>query len=329
MTSIVIASMVSLWLLALSRVPRLLGRGRGRDDMFIAAFTAAVGATIAYSDIYDLLDRWLDIVNISTVISGALIMFAFGLFRTCVVRAVVETEAQARINRRGMKFTAAAVTAYVVSFLCAMLTGSTTSTVRDAATASDIGVFIFSGTFCLFIASVGINVVQVCVKYIPSMASKLFRAGFIMVMAGSFSGLLALGLMVVRQILVLLGSQAETAAAFYSLYSAIGSAGCVLFAAGLILPSISGQIRQLDLPSRFRLLTLHPLWQRCAGSDSTTILDHRSSPLASAFSRNPAQKLHRAMVEVLDGHLVSRGKLLSARELMQVRKTEERLYVHQ
>lgn len=327
MTTIITVATVSLWLLAASRLPRVLANRSARDDIFIAAFTAALAATIAISDVYDILEDLFGIVNISTAISGALTILAFGLFRTCIVKAVVEPDLQEPINRRGMKITTAAGTAYIVSFLCAMLTGSTSSTERDPATQIDIGVFIFSAIFCLYIASVAINVVLVCIRYIPSMSSKLFKAGFIMIAAGSVGGLMALVMMAIRQVLVLLGGQTPMAAIFHTLYSVMGSLGCAAFAAGLILPSISGNLRVLDLPSRYQLLTLHPIWCRCAASSSTTVLDHASSPLAAAFRRDPARHLHRALVEVLDGHLVSRGQLLSRKDLKQVRKTEERLYV--
>jgi hypothetical protein len=327
MTTIITVATISLWLLAASRLPRIVASRSARDDIFIAAFTAALAATIAISHVYELLEDLLGIVNISTAISGALTILAFGLFRTCIVKAVVEPELQAPINRRGMKVTAAAMTAYVVSFLCAMLTGSTTSTERDPATETDIGIFIFSAIFCLFIASVGINVVLVCLKYIPSMSAKLFKAGFIMIAAGSVGGVLALVMMAIRQILVLFGGQTPVAAVFHTMYSALGSVGCAAFSAGLILPSVSGHLRALDLPSRYQLITLHPIWCRCASSNSTTVLDHGSSPLAAAFSRHPARRLHRALVEILDGHLVSRGRLLSRKDLKQVRKTEEWLYV--
>lgn len=330
MTSIFIASNIGLWLLTLSRVPRLFTgpHRRGRDGIFSAALIASLAATIACTDLYVIIEEFLSMANSSAALCGALTMISFGLFRACVVRAVVDPAVQADINRKGMKFTAAAVTAYVMSFLCASFTGSTTMTPRDAAAESDVAVFIFSAIFCSFMAVVGVNLMKVCRDHIPAMSSRLFSAGFTLVMTGTFCGLVALALTAVRQVLILVSGQSDWSMLLPYFYSAIGATGLALFATGLSLPSISNQLRQLELPIRFRLMTLHLIWRRCAGTGSSTILDHRRSPLASSFSRNPTPRLHRILVEILDGNLVSRGELLSPSELRWVRRTEKRLFIH-
>lgn len=323
-----IVSAACLWLLALCRLPRFLRRDGTRDDMFIAALTSAGGATIHLPCVHEYSEHLLGVANISTVVSGALIMYSFGLFRVCIVKAVVEPEKQAAINRRGMKLTTVALTIYVVAFICAMLTGSTSLVARDPASDSDVAVFVFMGTFCLFLATVGITVVQVCAKYIPSMSSKLFRTGFRMVMFGAFTGLIALAMQAVRQSLVLLGGYDPAAAVFNYLYSVTGSSAVVLFASGLILPSLSRQLVHLDPASRLLLASLDRIWRRCSATNSRVVLDHGRSPLASAvFSRDPARTLHRTLVEILDSHLASKGELLSPAELKKIRKTEESLYV--
>lgn len=325
--SIVLAPILALWLLVFSRL-RACVRQRG-DLVFFVALPGALAATANYPEVLHGLDNALGFPGVTSLLSGGLVMLAFGLFRIAIVKAVVAAEEQEPVLRRGLLRTTAALTVYCVSFGCAMAAGAvppdvSASRTLDAASQSDVGVFVFMTTMCLYLITVAVEVALVCVRYLPQMTSTLFRAGFRCVALGCGVSVIALAAKFARQVIVLtfigLDYEPFLQGAFETLYAA----AALLLSIGLMLPALSGRVAGWQVAERLHLLRLHPVWRRTA--DASVVIDAVSAPLKGVLSRNPRARLHRALVEVLDSNLAAGGTLLSTSESKLVQKTEGALY---
>jgi hypothetical protein len=325
--TLVLASVVALWLLVLSRLAACI-RQRG-DLVFFVALPAALAATVNYPPVFRGLDSVLDFPGLTSLFSGGLIMLAYGLFRIAIVKAVVAPEEQEPVLRRGLLQTTAAITVYCVSFGCAVTAGAISAVAPtghpvDSGSQSDIGVFVFTATQCLYLVAVSVEVALVCLRYRPHMSSGLFRWGFGAVALGCVLSVIALAAKFARQIIVLtfLGLDYEPLlqATFQNLY-ALAS---LLLSFGLLLPALSGRAAAWQVAERYLLLRVHRLWRRTA--DASVVMDSVSVPLKGVLSRNPRARLHRALVEILDSNLAAGGTLLSTSESKLVQKTEGALY---
>jgi hypothetical protein len=320
MTPLVAAS-AALWILAVARLGACL-RHRG-DLVFYAALAGAAASTVMTPAVADTVfgDRIT-----ATPIIGSLVMLAIWFVRAAVVRAVVAPEHQASVFRRGLLQTAAAITAYCVSFVCAVLVGA----VHPAGLAShptsrvDVGMLVFTATLSVYVVVGAIQIALVCVRYIPEMESSLFRAGFTAVAV-------ACSVAIVGMVASLLHESTGLASvgldARYALEVArdwlLGAAG-VLLPLGLALPSLSRRADAFQVQQRYCLLRLNPVWRRAAQSD--LFFGTVATPLRGVLSRDPRARLHRALVEILDSQLVSGGSLLTSSESRLVKKSEEAFY---
>ncbi|GAB4098648.1 hypothetical protein [Sinomonas halotolerans] len=315
------------WLLAASRLRAALRRRH--DAVFMVALPSALAATANHPTVAAAIERGTGMPGLATLLSGAVIMVGFGLFRSAIVRAVVAEEEQDQILHRGLLQTTASVTVFCVSFVCAALAGSLTPAPGasklplDAGAVSDVGVFVFMATMCVFLMAVAAEVCAVCVRYLPDMASGLFRVGFTAVAAGCGLAVVALTAKLLRQVAVLTFIGLEHGPALEAAFDALKAAVAVLLSVGLMLPSLSGRVAQWQVYERYRLVRLHRLW--CRTADTRVVID-RVAPLRGAMSPNPRARLHRALVEILDSNLVAESQLLRPRDAELIRKTEGALY---
>lgn len=322
------ASLAALWLLVLSRLSPCV-RNRG-DLMFFVALSSALACTIALPGVAPAVDQALDGPGNATVLAGGLSMLALGLFRSAIVKAVVSPELQEAVLRRGHLQTTAAITVYGVAFACAALVGAVSDApgpghaAVDPASQSDVGIFVFMATLCTYMIAVSIEIAAVCVRYLPLMASRLFRVGFGCVATGC--GLLVVGMSVklLRQIVVLTFVGLDYEPALETAFSVVLGFGGLFLSFGLMLPAMSGRVAAWQVHERYRLLRLHPVWARTA--HSSVVIDSVSVPLKGVISRNPRARLHRALVEILDSDLAAGGTLLSTSESKLVKKSEGTLY---
>lgn len=326
--SIMIGSIVSLWLLVLSRLPSCV-RQRG-DLVFFVALPAALAATINCPPVFHSIDWGLRYPGIASLMSGCLMMLSFGLFRTAIVKAVIAPADQEPALRRGLLQTTSAMTVYCVAFACASMAGA----VRvdqplgrpglDAASQSDVGVFVFMATLCAFIAAVSVEVTIVCLRYLPQMASSMFRTGFSAVALGCVITVVASAAKFARQIIVLTFVGLDYEPFLQNTFQALEGIAALLLSLGLMLPSISERVARWQLNERYHLMRLHVVWRRTA--HASVVIDSVSVPLKGVLSRNPRARLHRALVEILDSNLAAGGSLLSESETKLVQKSEGALY---
>ncbi|MEA5457114.1 hypothetical protein SPF06_20535 [Sinomonas sp. JGH33] len=326
--SILVASILAVWLLVLSRLGPCI-RHRG-DLVFFVALPAALAATINHPAVFRVVDTALGFPGVSSLLSGTLIMLAFGLFRSAIVKAVVAADKQEAVLRRGLLQTTAAITVFCVAFGCAAIEGAVSASLSpdrtsiDPASQSDIGVFVFMSTLCIYMIAVSIEVALVCVKYLPRMASALFRVGFGAVAIGCTVAVAALVAKLLRQIIVLTYVGLDYESFLQGTFDAL-QALCALFIAfGLMLPAMSGRVTAWQVYERYRLLRLHRLWRRTVVAN--VVIDSVSIPLKGVISRNPRARLHRALVEILDSDLAAGGTLLNSSDSKLVKKSEGALY---
>jgi hypothetical protein len=242
---------------------------------------------------------------------------------------VVAAEEQEPVLRRGLLQTTAAITVYCVAFGCAVTAGAVsavapTGRVVDTGSQSDVGVFVFTATLCVYLVAVSAEVALVCLRYLPHMSARLFHWGFGAVALGCVLSVMALLAKFARQVIVLtfvgLDYESLLQATFENLY-ALAS---LLLSFGLLLPTLSGRAALWQVAERYLLLRLHRVWRRTA--DASLVMDAVSVPLKGVLSRNPRARLHRALVEILDSNLAAGGTLLSTSESKLVQKTEGALY---
>ncbi|MCH6468501.1 hypothetical protein [Sinomonas terrae] len=325
---IVLASIVALWLLVLSRLPSCI-RQRG-DLVFFVALPAALATTISYPAVFRSVDSSLGLPGMASLMSGCLIMLSFGLFRTAIVKAVVAPEEQEPVLRRGLLQTTAAMTVYCVAFACASTAGAVTVDQHlsrpafDAVSQSDVGVFVFMATLCAFLAAVSVEVTIVCLRYLPQMASAMFRTGFTSVALGCVITVVAFAAKFLRQLIVLTFVGLDYEPFLQNAFQALEGTAALLLSFGLMLPSISERVAQWQLYERYHLLRLHPVWRRTAHAG--VVIDSVSVPLKGVLGRNPRARLHRTLVEILDSNLAAGGNLLSESESKLVKKSEGALY---
>lgn len=324
----VLASLIALWLLVLSRLGPCL-RHRG-DLMFFVALPAAIATTINYPSVAPTFDAALGGPGSSTLVAGALSMLALGLFRSAIVKAVVAPQDQEPVLRRGLLQTTAAITAYCVAFGCAALVGAVSISPSpeqspiDPGAQSDAGVFVFMATLCLYMIAVSIEIAAVCVRYLPQMASALFRAGFGSVAVGCGLAVVGLTAKILRQVVVLTFVGLDYEPLLQNAFETLTGIAGLFLAFGLMLPAMSGRVAAWQVSERYHLLRLHRLWSRTA--NASVVIDSVSVPLKGVLSKDPRARLHRTLVEILDSNLAAGGTLLNASESKLVEKSEGTLY---
>ena len=323
-----LAALVALWLLVASRLGPCL-RHRG-DLMFFVALPAALAATVDYPTVAPSIDDALGGPGAATLVAGALSMLALGLFRSAIVKAVVSPAKQERVLRRGLLQTTAAITVYCVAFGCAALVGAVARSpipaqgATDPGSQSDVGVFVFMATLCCYMITVSIEVAAVCLRYLPQMASGLFRVGFCSVAVGCSLAVVGLAAKLLRQVVVLTFMGLDYEPLLENTFETLTGMAGLLLAFGLMLPAVSGRVASWQVHERYHLLRLHRLWSRTA--NSSVVIDSVSVPLRGVLSKDPRARLHRTLVEILDSNLAAGGTLLSASESKLVKKSEGALY---
>ncbi|MDQ4504511.1 hypothetical protein [Sinomonas sp. ASV322] len=326
--TVLVASILAVWLLVLSRLGPCL-RHRG-DLVFFVALPAALAATVNHPAVSRAIDAAVGFAGISSLLSGTLIMLAFGLFRSAIVKAVVAADKQEPVLRRGLLQTTAAITVYCVAFGCAAIAGAVTASLSpdhvsvDPASQSDVGVFVFMATMCVYMIAASTEVALVCVKYLPRMTSALFRVGFGAVAVGCGIAVVALAAKLVRQVIVLTYVGLDYESLLQSTFDALQALAALFIAFGLMLPAMSGRVTAWQVYERYRLLRLHRLWRRTVLAN--VVIDSVSIPLKGVISRNPRARLHRALVEILDSDLAAGGTLLNSSDSKLVKKSEGALY---
>jgi hypothetical protein len=257
---------------------------------------------------------------------GSLVMLAIWFVRAAVVRAVVGPEQQGEVLRRGLLQTAAAITAYCVSFVCAALVGAVQldGPPLDPGSRVDVGMFAFTSILSAYVIVGAVQIATVCVRYIPHMSSGLFRVGFTTVALGC--ALAVIG-MVASLLHAAIGLTSTGLDARPGLEAALGwlvGAAAALLPLGLVLPSLSRRAEEWQVHQRYCLLRLDRVWRRTARSDLS--FGRVAAPLNGVLSRDPSARLHRALVEILDSQLASGGTLLSSSDTRLVKKSEEAFY---
>jgi hypothetical protein len=316
-----VAATAALWILAGSRLGPCL-RQRG-DLVFFAALSGAAATTLMAPGVTEAV---FGSQSAATPAIGSLVMLAIWFVRAAVVRAVVDPENQAIVLRRGLLQTAAAITAYCVSFGCAVLVGAvrTEGVALDPTSRVDVGMLVFTATLSVYVLVGAVQIALVCVRYLPQMESRLFRAGFTTVV-------LACALAVIGMVTSLLHEAIGLASVGLDARPTLETAGAWLVGAaaallplGLVLPSLARRAEAWQVQQRYCLLRLDRVWRRAAQAD--LFFDTVAAPVRGAFSQDPRSRLHRALVEILDSQLASGGTLLTTSETRLVKKSEEAFY---
>jgi hypothetical protein len=317
----VVAASAALWVLAGSRLGPCLRR-RG-DLVFYAAVAGATASTLMAPGVAETVfgNRSLAMPAI-----GSLVMLAIWFIRAAVVRAVVAPASQTNLLRRGVLQTAAAITAYCVSFGCAVLVGAVRldGLAAESTSRVDIAMFVLTATLSVYVIVAAVQIAVVCIRYIPQMASRPFRAGFTAVALACAFAAVGMVASLAHEALGLtsVGLDARPGIGLAAVWF-VSAAGALL-PLGLVLPSLSGRAEAWQLHQRYCLLRLNPVWRRTAQPD---LFFHAvAPPLTGVFSQDPGGRLHRALVEIFDGQLASGGSLLTSSETRLVKKSEEAFY---
>lgn len=316
-----VATTAALWILVCSRLGPFL-RNRG-DLVFSAALAGAAAAVLMAPAISDAVfgGRGGAVPAV-----GSLVMLSLGLVRAAIIRAVVLPADQDPVMRRGLLQTAAAMTAYCVAYTCAAIVGAVPLRGLAASPEAevDVGVFVFTATLSLYVVFAAVQIALVCLRYVPQMASRLFRAGFTTVALGCALAVVGMTVNVVREASDLTSVGLDAGSALERAFEwCVGGAG-VLLPVGLALPSLTRWAETLQVYERYCLLRLHRVWRRAA--DASLVMDTLTAPLNGVIARNPRPRLHRALVEILDSELAAGGSLLTSSESKLVKKSEEAFY---
>lgn len=313
-----VAATAALGLLAAFRLGPFV---RNRGDLVFGAALAGVAAAALLEP--SVAERVLGGSEASVPLVGSLIMLALGLVRAAIVRAAVAPRRQERAIRRGLLQTAAAMTAYCVAFVCAVLVGAVPLDGHLAHSTAhvDVGVFVFSTTLSLYVVLAATQIAKACVRYVPRMATRLFRAGFSAVALGCALAVLGMAANVLREAGQLTSVALDAAPTLGAIFEwATASAG-VLLPLGLALPSLGRWATKWQVYERYCLLRLDRVWRRAA--DANLVMDMLTAPIRGVVSRDPRSRLHRTLVEILDSELAAGGLLLTSSESRLVKKSEE------
>lgn len=316
-----VAATAALWVLVLSRLGPFL-RNRG-DLVFCAALAGAAAAALMVPAVSDAVFGGGG-AAVPTV--GSLVMLALGLVRAAIIRAVVHPTDQTPVLHRGLLQTAAAMTAYCVAYVCAALVGAVPLRGLPAFPEAevDVGVFVFTTTLSLYVIFATVQIATVCLRYVPQMASQLFRAGFSTVALGCGFAVAGMVANVAREAGDLTSIGLDAAPALQASFAWFAGCAGVLLPLGLAIPSLTRWAETLQVYERYCLLRLDRVWRRAA--DANLVMDVLTAPLNGVISRDPRPRLHRALVEILDSELAAGGSLLTSSESRLVKKSEEAFY---
>lgn len=315
------AATAALWMLVASRLGG--SRRRRTDFVFCAALSGALAATLMHAAVADAL---FGSRNAAMPAIGSLVMLALWFVRAAVLRAVAPREQQTDVVRRSLLQTAAAITAYCVSFVCAALVGAVQLApvpTGEAAT-EDVGMLVLTATLSLYVIVAAAQIARTCARYVPQMASGLFRAGFTVVALGCVLGILGMTATLMREAIDLTSVGLDARPVLeVALPWLTGGAG-VLLPLGLVLPSLTRTTEAWQVHQRYYLLRLDRVWRRTARAE--LFFGAVTAPLRGVFSKDPRARLHRALVEILDSQLAAGGALLTSSETKLVAKSEEAFY---
>lgn len=314
------AATAALWILVLTRLGPFL-RKRG-DLVFFAALAGAAAAVLMAPAVSDTV--FAGGAAVPTV--GSLIMLALGLVRAAIVRAVVLPAHQAPVLQRGLLQTAAAMTAYCSAYACAAIVGAVPLRGLPAVPEAqvDVGVFVFTTTLSIYVIFAAVQIALVCLRYVPQMASGLFRIGFTTVAVGCGSAVAGMAANVLREAGDLTSLGLDAGPALEASFEWFAGCAGVLLPLGLALPSLTRWADAWQVYERYCLLRLDRVWRRAA--DTNLVMDALTAPLSGVVSRDPRSRLHRALVEIMDSELAAGGSLLTSSESRLVKKSEEAFY---
>ncbi|MGN6751450.1 MAG: hypothetical protein ACTHJJ_02735 [Intrasporangium sp.] len=320
MTPLAVA-IAALWMLVASRVGSCTRRLA--DFVFWAALAGALAATLMAPPVAEVVFGSL---GTALPAIGSLVMLALWFVRAAVLRAVVPPEQLTVVMWRSVLQTAAAITAYCVSFVCALLVGAVQldSAAAESTSREDIGMLVLTATLSLYVIVAASQIARTCLRYVPQMSSGLFRAGFVVVALGCALGILGMTATLLHEAIGLTALGLDARPALEAAMPWLTGGAAVLLAVGLVLPSLSRRTDAWQVPQRYYLWRLHPVWHRTAQSD--LFFGAVVTPRRAVFSKDPQARLHRALVEILDSQLAAGGSLLTSSETKLVRKSEEAFY---
>ncbi|WP_064722926.1 hypothetical protein [Paenarthrobacter nicotinovorans] len=316
-----VAAAVLIWLLVLCLLP---GIGVRRDhSVLTAAITISIALTLNIDQVYLAIDLALGGRNLVDLLANIFMVVGIYFLSRAIIRAATPDETVEKQDRVGMILLASVIGGLIASFSAIVTPGSSTRFMVDygdqwsAALYSSIQ-FVYIG----YVVSVtGVT----CFRFRGDMLRPYFRTAFTCIGVGCAFAVLLVILVLVMDILHLQG-RVEAMRSVSPIYDAAVVAAMTFLCVGLAIPPVTRRVlRHKQSGTEQELISdLTKIWEKTTKKRQDVRLVRDSEMISQ---QDPAQRLHRMLVEVQDALLVEPGlgSCLDIRDLKVLNAAENHL----
>ena len=299
MIQIVAAALI--WLLVVCLLPGI--RRRRDHSVLTAAITISIALTLNIDQVYLGVDSVLGGRNFVDLLANISMVVGIYFLSRAIIRAATPDETVEKRDSAGMILLASVIAGLTASFSAIVTQGSSTRFMVDygdqwpAALYSSIQ-FVYIGYV------VGVTGVT-CFRFRGDMLRPYFRTAFTCIGVGCVFAVLLVILVLVMDILHLQG-RLDAMRAISPIYDAAIVAAMTFLCVGLAIPPVARKVlRHKQSATEEELVKgLSKIWEKTTKKRQDVRLVRGTEMISQ---QDPAQRLHRMLVEVQDALLVEPG----------------------
>ena len=297
MTNLVVAAFMWLLVLTLS----LRARTRPDNSMLKAAVVIAASLTTNINEVYLGAGEFLPWGNALDLVSNILLIVGVFYLSRAITRGATAGEAQGKGARWGYAGALVTIMVMIVSFTGIENPVPSTRFMLDYGDQPEAA--LYSAIQYVYIFAVMAATLGTCVRNVPKMRRRRFRAGFSIIGAGCAAGLLLCVSVILMDITHVTG-QEDIMRDIGGAYDVLYPLTVLLLVVGLAVPPLGKVINDLTIKRHIRQLEpqLKALWTKTVAQTPDVSLRGSAAtvPEARKTTRDATDGIHRLVIEIHD-----------------------------
>ncbi|MDQ0102978.1 hypothetical protein J2T10_002635 [Paenarthrobacter nicotinovorans] len=299
MIQIVAAALI--WLLVICLLPGI--RRRRDHSVLTAAITISVSLTLNIDQVYLGIDSVLGGRNLADLLANIFMVVGIYFLSRAIIRAATPDETVGKRDRAGLILLAVVIMGLATSFSAIVTQGSSTRFMVDFG--GQWPAALYSSIQFVYIGYVVSVTGATCFRFRGDMMRPYFRMAFTCIGVGCTFAVLLVLLVLIMNILHLQG-RLNAMRAVSPIYDAAVLAAMFFLCIGLAIPPVARRVlRHRQSATEEELARgLTKIWEQTTQKRQDVRLVRGTEMISQ---QDPAQRLHRMLVEVQDALLVEPG----------------------